>query len=316
MKKILIVEDDPVTGLMVKKILENADFETCLVTTAEDALTEISSFCPGVVLTDIQLPGISGFDLCNKLMDTSNSTARIICMSGLTDVDTGEKCYNLGAVGFLRKPFNNRELVAIARMAANKIRYVGDVQNTVEALLLALESKDLYTSGHSKNVARISFLIGQALGLNDKELHQLIMACHVHDIGKIGISDEILNKPGKLTDLEFEEIKKHPTEFQTITNSVNLSDESKCGAADHHEKFDGSGYPFGKQHGEIHPWGEIMAIADVYDALTSERSYKLAWTHADAIKEIHEKKGSHFNPAFVDVFMRISQEKQNKHIFN
>lgn len=308
MKKILIVEDDLLIIDLLKQNLRQADFSLDTATTAEIALIKMSNLRYDVILVDIQLPGISGLDLCKKIKKSLNSTARIICMSGNPSQETIVNCYGSGAINFLHKPFTREELIAVVKVAAFEIRYVNDIESHIEALLKALEAKDFYTSGHSENVAQISCSIGKEIGLNDKELYYLRIGCLIHDLGKIGIRDEILNKPGKLSDLEFQEIKRHPIQFQSIVKSVPISADALEGAADHHERFDGSGYPLGKKGDEIHPWGKIMAIADVYDALTSERAYKAPWKHWDAVHEINRQKGKHFDPEYIEIFLDLCRK--------
>jgi len=311
-----MIHERPVIEL-IEAILVKAGFEVGIATTAEEALHIIPFCLPAVVLTDIQLPGsLNGLDLLRAIKKKSNSTARIICMSGFADSDMIAKCYNSGAVGFLRKPFDISELVAMSKMAADTIRYVDDVKSHIEVLLTTVDLKDHYTGRHSKRVAKRACLIGEMLGFSARELDELLMGGWAHDIGKIGVSDDILNKPGKLTEREFYEVKKHPTQFQTITEPINLSNDAKDGAADHHERFDGSGYPFGRMGNNIHLWGRIYAIVDVYDALTSARSYKPAWTHWEAVHELNRQKGKHFDPEILEVFLDLCRQNSPEFILN
>lgn len=184
--------------------------------------------------------------------------------------------------------------------------------DTVEALSQAIEVKDPYTQGHSMRVSEYSYELGTKAKLTQKRLDNLKMAAVLHDIGKIGIEENILNKPGRLTVEEFDKIKQHPEiGVKIIQNIEALKDVSEI-ILSHHEKMDGTGYPKGKKAHEINTESAILGIADVYDALTSDRPYRKAMTTEQALQIIAEGKGSHFDPHLADEFIKMIKDKRSE----
>lgn len=180
--------------------------------------------------------------------------------------------------------------------------------DTVKALSQAVEVKDPYTQGHSLRVSDYATELGKRVKLSQKRLENLKMAAILHDIGKIGIEESILNKPGRLTEEEFDKIKQHPQNgVKIIQDIVFLKDVSKI-ILDHHEKMDGTGYPNSKKQNEINAEAAILGIADVYDALTSDRPYRKAMNMEEALAIIEEGKGKHFNPQLADEFIKMIRE--------
>ena len=166
---------------------------------------------------------------------------------------------------------------------------------TIEALAAAIDAKDGYTLGHSRRVSQYATAIGRSCGLTEKECRELEISALMHDLGKIGTSELILGKPGKLTPGEFEHIKQHPDHTARILQPVNLPEHIVHGAVQHHERLDGSGYPFGLDSNKISLFGRIVAVADVFDALTSNRPYRPAMSLDMAIRVIHEGRGRHYD---------------------
>jgi putative nucleotidyltransferase with HDIG domain len=181
--------------------------------------------------------------------------------------------------------------------------------DTVKSLSQAIEVKDPYTQGHSMRVGEYSIALGKRLKLSQKKLENLKMAAILHDIGKIGIEDSILNKPGKLTEEEFEKIKQHPENGAKIIQDIEFLKEAADILIGHHEKMDGTGYPMGKKQSEIRTESAILGIADVYDALTSDRPYRKAMTVEQAFDIIEEGKGKHFDAHLADEFMDMIKEQ-------
>lgn len=182
--------------------------------------------------------------------------------------------------------------------------------DTVKALSQAVEVKDPYTQGHSLRVGDYAADLGKRLKLSQKKLENLKMAAILHDIGKIGIDESILNKPGKLTDEEFDKIKQHPQNGVKIIQDIAVLNEVSRIIMDHHEKVDGTGYPNGKKGNEINTEACILGIADVYDALTSDRPYRKAMTVEQALAIIQEGKGKHFRTDLADEFIKMMQERE------
>lgn len=182
--------------------------------------------------------------------------------------------------------------------------------DTVKALSQAIEVKDPYTQGHSMRVSEYAVELGRRLKLSHYRLENLRMAAILHDIGKIGIEESILNKPGRLTEEEFDKIKQHPENgVKIISGIAHLKKVSQI-ILDHHEKMDGTGYPNGKRQGQICPESAILGIADVYDAVTSDRPYRNAMSVDEALTIIAEGSGKHFNPRFANEFIKMIEEKE------
>lgn len=179
------------------------------------------------------------------------------------------------------------------------------VLDLVEALTSALEAKSLYTRGHSDRVADISSMISEKLGYDEEETQQVHIAAHLHDIGKIGISDSILNSPDRLSREEYREMQRHPVIGDEILSRVNSLLPYRDAVKHHHERWDGAGYPDGLAREEIHPWARIITIADSFDAMVSRRAYRETISVAQAIREIRENAGTQFDPRMVEAFLRI-----------
>lgn len=182
-------------------------------------------------------------------------------------------------------------------------------KNTVLTLSKAIDARDRYTAGHSERVTYLSLKIGQALNLSSEQLNVLEIAALFHDVGKIGISDEVLNKPGKLTDEEFNQIKEHPSIGVDILKTIDFLDNALPMILHHHEKYNGNGYPSGIS-GEAIPFeSRIICVADSYDAMTSDRPYRKGMAHAVAVDELIKYKGIQFDPEIVDIFLKINIEE-------
>jgi HD-GYP domain-containing protein (c-di-GMP phosphodiesterase class II) len=179
----------------------------------------------------------------------------------------------------------------------------------VEALTSALEAKSLYTRGHSDRVADISSMISEKLGYDEEQTQQVHIAAHLHDIGKIGICDSILNSPAKLTREEYKEMQKHPLIGDEILSRVNSLLPYRDAVKHHHERWDGAGYPDGLAREEIHPWARIISIADSFNAMVSRRAYRETISISAAILDIRKNAGKQFDPRIVEALLRISGEE-------
>ncbi|WP_427339927.1 HD-GYP domain-containing protein [Caloranaerobacter sp. DY30410] len=183
---------------------------------------------------------------------------------------------------------------------------------TIQALTNAMEAKDAYTRGHAERVGKYAVKLAKALDLSDRRIENIKNAAILHDIGKIGIDDQILKKPGKLTDEEYEKIKKHPSIGAEILKGVNFLKEVSDIVRHHHERYDGKGYPDGLKENEIPAEAAILAIADVYDAMTSDRPYRKALSKEVALSEIEKNAGTQFNPEFAKMFVKIMRNEDEK----
>ncbi|HOQ01159.1 MAG TPA: HD domain-containing protein [Acetivibrio clariflavus] len=205
--------------------------------------------------------------------------------------------------------------VELAKKNVELTKFYSEIQygylQTVMCLANSIEAKDPYTRGHCQRVMEISCELGRAMGLSEDDIEDLRYAAILHDIGKIGISASILNKPGKLTEEEFNEIKKHPSIAYNILKDVDFLRNGLNGVLQHHERYDGKGYPNGLKKDEICIFGRILCVADAFDAMTSDRPYRKGMSMEEAIRELERCKGTQFDPQIVDVLISMVQEKMN-----
>ena len=319
---ILVVDDDPIICEVVKSAMSEHGFEVEHAYNGDDAIELLQSGNYRVVITDWQMPGMNGLQLCSRIR--SGDFGGYIYVILLTSMDSTEQRVEglvAGADDFVTKPFHPTELIARVNVGKRVLQL-----ETRETLIFALaklaESRDPETGHHIERVQCYSRCLTEQLALNpdyaDTITPQYIQLVYqtspLHDIGKVGIPDEILLKPGKLTEDEFERIKEHPViGAETLRGAIERSPEA-CFlrmAHDitryHHEKFDGSGYPDGLAGTDIPLSARIVALADVYDALTTHRVYKDAFSHEKAEQIIVDGRGSHFDPSVVDAFLQVRE---------
>jgi len=335
---ILIVDDAEANiDILVDALGETYDISVAM--DGESALKAVETHIPDLILLDIMMPGIDGYEVCEQLK--ANEATRgilIIFLTALTDELDEARGLSLGAVDYITKPFNPDLVISRVRNQLELKRYRDDLELLVkertrelqltrdvaiESMGTLAEYRDPETGGHITRTQNYVQLLAEHLKdhpqfkdfLDGNTIEILCKSAPLHDIGKVGVRDSILLKPGKLTDEEFGEMKKHTTYGR---DAIAVS-ERKLGknsflkyariiAENHHEKWDGSGYPAGLKGEDIPIPGRIMALADVYDALISKRCYKPPFPHEKAIKIITEGRGSHFDPDMVDAFL----EQENR----
>ena len=251
----------------------------------------------------------------------------VIMATVVTDINTAIHCMKQGAYDYVNKPFNLDEVVLSIERALEKRKLElvnGDYRenleekvgeqakkirasflNAITALAYALEAKDTYANGHSQRVAEISMAIAKELGLPRDSIEKIRLAGLIHDIGKIGVRESVLNKLGKLTNEEYQGIKYHCETGEHILSPIVEDDEILKAVRHHHERYDGTGYPDGLSGEQIPLTAKILAVADVYDALTSERPYRKAVSAEAACAEIEHSKGKQFDSEVTDAFLRI-----------
>lgn len=317
---ILVVDDTPENIDVLAGVLKS-EYHIKIAKNGELALKIARSIKLDLILLDIMMPGIDGFEVCRLLkLDERTRHIPVIFVTAKISAADELKGLELGAADYITKPFNppivqRRVHTQLALTDQNRLLAIKVQQKTAEIaqnqlnvirrLGRAAEYKDNETGMHVIRMSYYTHVLALAAGINEADAEVLMNAAPMHDVGKIGISDAILKKPGKLEFEEFEEMKKHceigaeilgdkDSELMTIAKEVALT---------HHEKWDGSGYPNGLSGENIPLYGRIVAIADVFDALTSERPYKKAWTVEDALALIEREAGSHFDPKLVPLFI-------------
>jgi len=275
---------------------------------------------PDLILLDIMMPGISGYDVCQRLKRNSDTHGiPIIFVTAMNEKEDEKKGLEMGAVDYITKPIS--PAIVLARVRTHLALYdqtrelerlvalrTAELEKTrgqiIRRLGRAAEFKDNETGNHVIRMSHYARLIAQASGMRAASVDILFHAAPMHDVGKIGIPDNILLKPGKLDEVEWEVMRQHPAMGAEIIgeHKDELLQAARCVAITHHEKWDGSGYPNGLKGEEIPIFGRIVAVADVFDALTTVRPYKKAWTVEAALQMIEEGAGKHFDPGLMPAF--------------
>jgi response regulator RpfG family c-di-GMP phosphodiesterase len=336
---LLIVDDESAIRVLLAGLLGQR--WRCTTASCADEAVQLLSTCDfDLVVTDINMPGRSGLDLCQDVR-RNYPEVDVIVISALSDIEHAIQAMRCGAVDYLTKPFSLDQVTAsveatLAKQAATRQQrkqaesleakisqdtvslgtaheHLDAVQNrlystcraAIQGLARTLEARDLETRGHSDRVVQYSLRIGAAMNLEGHELTALEQGALLHDIGKIGVRDSVLLKQGPLTHEEWLVMRDHVSLGLKIISNIEFLAPARFVIGQHHEKYDGSGYPNGLAGQAIHIAARVFAVADAYDAITSDRPYRAAMSHADACREISRHCGTQFDPAVVEAFLRI-----------
>jgi putative two-component system response regulator len=325
---ILIVDDEPIVRRVLSERLKVAGYRWEQASTADEALARIKNTPVQLVILDIMMPGKSGMRLLAEIKAAHPDIA-VIMATAVIDISTAIECMKQGAYDYITKPFNLDEVVLSIERALEKRRLELENRgyqlhleqkveeqahkirsaflNAITALVYALEAKDNYTSGHSQRVSDISVAIAVELGLSRPEIEKIRLAGLIHDIGKIGVREAVLTKPGKVSAEEYQHILSHSDIGEHILTPI-VEDEAILKAVrHHHERYDGTGYPDGLSGEEIPLAARILAVADSYDAIISGRPYRRPESIPAACDEIRRHSGSQFDPKVVSAFLRIGK---------
>ena len=332
--RILIVDDKQENILLLEDILNKAGYKSVLSTSdPRDVLDLFVSFQPDLLLLDINMPHMSGFEVMEQIKEVFKSDyLPVLVLTAYHDRETRLHALRIGARDFVSKPFDNEEVLCRIRNllevtlahrhiknsntlldqeVESKTRELHETRlEIIRRLGLAAEFKDRETANHIIRMSKICQILGVACGLSEKEGELILNASPMHDVGKIGIPDNILMKPDKLDSDEWETMKGHPEIGYRLLDghSSEIMNAAKVIALTHHEKWDGSGYPRGIAGEDIPVMGRVCALADVFDALTSKRPYKKPWSMQEATDEIVKYTGKHFDPKMVDSFLEIKDD--------
>jgi len=293
--EILVVEDDPRNIQILSSLLGREGYHTYVATDGELALDYLDTILPDLILLDLGLPKMDGFEICERLK--SNPATRLIpvvVLTGQSDFVSKLRCIELGADDFISKPFNSTEVLARCKSLLrlkNALDALDDAERVIYAFARAVEAKDPYTEGHTERVTAYALSLAERIGLNDLERAALKRGAILHDVGKIGVPDDILRKPGPLTPEEFDRIRQHPIQGVTILEPLQSVRDALPVIRWHHERMDGSGYPDGLTGEQIPVMVRIMTIADVYDALTTRRPYHEALSPEEGMRILREGAG-------------------------
>lgn len=316
----ILLVDDEINNLQLLKRTFHRKYN---VLTAENGLEALKIFEENIdkislIVSDHKMPVMDGTEFLEKVNEIAPDVIKIL-LTGFADVeiltDAVNKC-NL--FQYMLKPFEPEELTNIVELGINKFNLssskaliLKDLKElfykTIKSISSALDSKDPYTHGHSLRVTLYSLILAKEMGFDEKLLEEIETAGLLHDIGKIAIPQNILCKPGKLTDEEFAVMKSHPNNSERLILSVKKLAGISSWLKAHHERWDGKGYPDGLQGEEIPLSARIVAIADTYDAMTSTRSYRKALDHEVAIEEIKRCSGSQFDPNLAGKFIELEE---------
>jgi len=323
---ILLVDDEAMIRRLLSQKLSAEGYRCEQAANAEQALEKLKEDSIELVILDIRMPGKSGVELLSEIKAKYPDMA-VIMATAIDDANTAINCMKAGAYDYVTKPFNLDEVSFSVRRALEKRRlelenrdYQQHLEQKVEeqaqkirasffnaitALAYALEAKDVYTSGHSQRVTEISEAIAEHLGLPRETIEKIRLAGLVHDIGKIGVRESVLNKPGSLSDEEFKHVRLHSQTGERILKPIVDDEEILKAVRHHHERYDGWGYPDGLQGEQIPRLARIIAVADTFDAMTSERSYRKALTEEEACAEVERCRGTQFDPEAADAFLEV-----------
>ena len=354
--QIMIVDDEPINIKVARRYLAAAGFES--ITDCSDptaAFDNITHNQPDVLILDIMMPGVSGLEILARLRkQDSTRMLPVIVLTASDDRETRLEALNLGASDFLSKPVDALELTPRVRNVVDLKRFHDRLRNynseleaavrlktaeletsrreVLACLARAAEFRDDYTGQHVVRVGRYAGIIARGLDLSDQYVDMIEQAAQLHDVGKIGIPDSILQKPGKLSDEERQQMERHSGYGKKILQSLSRHDppftcaHSRIGgqilesthspllqmayriALTHHERWDGTGYPIGLSGEDIPLEGRITAVADVFDAASSERPYKKAFPVDECFQILTDGRGSHFDPEVIDAFFRQRSE--------
>jgi putative two-component system response regulator len=334
---ILVVDDEPINRKVMEAMLVPLGHRVSLAADGPQALEQAAQAPPDLILLDVMMPGMDGFEVTRRLKgDPACRNIPVVIVTALREVEDRVKALEAGADDFLTKPVDKSELRARVRSLLKVKAYHDHMVNyqreleaavaqrteelqtalrrvrhasldTIFRLSRAAEYRDEDTGSHINRMSNYSALVARKLGLGEKVAENILYAAPMHDVGKIGIPDHILLKPGKLDAAEWEVMKAHTTIGAGILSGGDTSflRLGEVVALTHHEKWDGSGYPRGLQGSRIPLVGRIVAVADVYDALISRRPYKEPFSVEKALGIIREGRGSHFDPQVVDAFLEV-----------
>lgn len=334
---ILVVDDEEMIRELLSSALQQENYHCHLAANVDEAFAVLGSQRIDLVISDIMMPGRSGVDLLRDLKKIDPDIA-VLMITGLSDMNTALECIHLGADDYLTKPFGISRVMLTVRnliekrcLAIEKKNYQVSLEfkvmkqteqlrqtmnelndaynNTLTALVKALDAREKEVGSHSERVMNFAVIIAEKLGIKGTELEQLAKGALLHDIGKIGITDNILLKPGKLDDDDWIHMRKHPQIGYAILSEIAFLKGPAEIILSHHERFDGIGYPKGLKGEQIPIGARIFSLVDTLDAMTSDRPYRKALPFDAVTSEIKKFRGTQFDPKLADLFLSISRSQ-------
>ena len=305
--RVAVIEDDAAVRRVLGRILEDAGYGVLAMGDGETGLRAVFEHQPDLLILDLTLPGMDGLEICRRLRSDSRTvTLPIIVLTAHTSTSDMVAALDAGADDFVTKPFQQVELLARLRSSFRTrevIRRMEQAHDIVVALANAVEAKDLGLKDHCRYLAYRSARLAAFVGLREGELEGVAYGALLHDIGKIGISEHVLHKPGPLTDDEFRVMREHPEIGERICDPLRMSRDFTPIIRHHHERWDGTGYPDGLAGEQIPLGARIVALADAFDAIVRGRPYRAARTVEEAFDELRKHSGGQFDPGLVPLFI-------------
>ncbi|MEW5814620.1 MAG: response regulator [Spirochaetota bacterium] len=324
-RTVLVVDDSHAIRRLVREGLSKAGFKVITAKDGKEALFYATRNSVDLILSDINMPEMGGMEFCEKIHGIHDLSAiPFIVMSTINERSRMVRILELGADAYIVKPFNIDQLVILVEkfvsdqylILLQEKKHLNMEQklllDSIASLVSALEARDAYTRGHSEAVAEIISHMAELAGAGSKEIETIRISGRLHDIGKIGVRDSVLLKPGALTNEEFDEVKRHPVIGANILHAIPSLNQVKKIVLYHHERFDGKGYPEGLKGDDIPKWARMTSVADTYHALISDRPYRNGLPQEKALQIITDGKGSQFCPEYVDLFLEWIKVKENK----
>jgi len=334
MNKLLIIDDEKDIRFLVSSYFQELDFEVIEAEDGESGINLFKKEKPDIILCDLRMPGISGLEVISTIKEISNLTP-IIVVSGTGLISDAIEAVRLGAWDYVLKPIHDMVILKYSiEKALEKSELLRKNENyrerleilvekrtselkmaldgIIQVMLSSLEFKDPYTASHQRRVAELSKLIAIEMGVDKHSLESIYRSAIIHDIGKISIPAEILTKPTKLTDIEFELIKSHAQIGYDILKDIKFPWKLADIVHQHHEKLDGSGYPNGTRGDEILPEAKIITVADIVEAMGSQRPYRAAIDIEIVYNEIESNKGKYYDPLVVEKCLKILKTSEFK----
>lgn len=324
--RILVIDDESIARITIEALLTSEKYEMYFADNGDEGVTIASEIRPDIILLDVMMPGMNGFETCKRIRGMAElAEVPILLVTALDDRESRMLGLRSGADDFITKPYDIFELqIRIQNMTRlNRYRLLIEQRKEMDKLHLelleaydltiegwsnALDLRDKETEGHTRRVCDLTVKMGRLLGMSEEELLQIRRGALLHDVGKLGIPDSILLKPGTLTDDEWVVMKRHPVYAYEWLSKIEYLKKAMDIPYRHHEKWDGTGYPNGLKGEEIPLPARIFAIVDVWDALTSNRPYRQALTKEEAWEYIQEQSGTHFDPSLIKYFRQVTKD--------
>ena len=332
-EKILIVDDDAVMARTIHRLISE-NYKSFMAGSGKDAIEYLKKYDADLVLLDVSMPEMDGFETLRRIRQIDGlSELPVLFLTARDDTAVEIECLKAGASDFIKKPVDPGvlklrvahiiEFNALKNHLANEVeRQISKIKKQQETLQLmsmqmvqalsdTIEAKDRYTNGHSHRVAEYSMEIARRSGYPAEDVNNILIIGLLHDVGKIGVPDTIINKTGKLDDEEYAIIKNHPAIGANILEKITTMPDIAIGAHWHHERYDGKGYPDGLKGDEIPKIARIIAVADAYDAMTSRRSYRGIMPQEKVREQIEAGRGTQFDPEFADIMLQMIDEDKD-----